>query len=105
MFIQSEFFFFCLIMYEERHGKIYKHHALQKAHLLQTLTNRTRYNETGDMKWHPIMVIPHFKFLWSQETTGKIPSGDVRLNVMHSHPVRHLEKRLWGEEITVVSRI
>lgn len=45
------------------------------------------------------MVIPHFKFLWSQETTGKIPSGHVRLNAMPWHPVSHLEKCLQGEEI------
>lgn len=86
-------------MYEERHGKICKHYALQIAHLLHTIRNRTMYSETGDMKWQLIMVIPHFKFLWSQETIGKIPSGDVRLNVMHLHPVSHLEKGLWGEEI------
>lgn len=86
-------------MYEERHGKICKHCALQIVHLLHIIRNRTRYSETGDMKWQLIMVILHFKFLWSQETTGKIPSGDVRLNVMRLHPVSHLKKGLWGEEI------
>lgn len=90
MFIQSEYF--CLIMYEERYGKICKHYTLQVAHLLLTIRNTTRYNETGDMKRQLIMVISHFKFLWSQATTGKIPSGDVRLNVMHLHPVNHIEK-------------
>lgn len=79
-------------MYEKRHGKICKHYAQQIAHLLHAIRNRTTDNETGDTKWQLIMVILHFKFLWSQETTGKIPSGDVRLNVMPWHPVSHLEK-------------
>lgn len=42
---------------------------------------------------------PLLQNLWAQESTGKIPSGDVRLNVMHSHPGKHVVKNLWGQDI------
>ena len=42
---------------------------------------------------------PSLQSPWARECTGEIPAGDVRLNVMRSHPANQVEKILWGEDM------